>query len=123
MNHTTKTFLVASLIWFAQLATDAAPLKVAAESRIDRHALVTRHNISWDKLAGRLPLGNGEFCFGADATGLQTFAETFAGIACLSPERRLGVVGRRRGFFLSGAVPQKIPLKLSPKSIGSSSRN
>jgi len=41
---------------------------------IDRHALVTRHNINWNELAGRIPLGNGEFCFGADATGLQTFS-------------------------------------------------
>ena len=40
---------------------------------IDRHALVTRHNIAWNKLAGQIPLGNGEFCFNADATGLQTF--------------------------------------------------
>jgi hypothetical protein len=41
---------------------------------IDRHALVTRHNIVWNEPAGRLALGNGEFCFGADGTGLQTFA-------------------------------------------------
>ncbi len=45
---------------------DAAP--------IDRHALVTRHNIECNSLATTLPLGNGEFCFTADATGLQTFA-------------------------------------------------
>ena len=41
---------------------------------IDRHALVTRHNIECNSLATTLPLGNGEFCFTADATGLQTFA-------------------------------------------------
>ncbi len=41
---------------------------------IDRHALVTRHNIECNSLAMTLPLGNGEFCFTADATGLQTFA-------------------------------------------------
>jgi hypothetical protein len=46
----------------------------ASESAIDRHALVTRHNITWNEVAGHLPLGNGEFCFGADGTGLQTFA-------------------------------------------------
>lgn len=46
----------------------------AAKAGIDRHTLVTRHNITWNEVAGRLPLGNGEFCFGADATGLQTFA-------------------------------------------------
>ena len=40
---------------------------------LDRHALVTRHNIEWNDVAGQIPLGNGEFCFNADATGLQTF--------------------------------------------------
>lgn len=46
---------------------------VAAEPLIDRHALVTRHNIEWNDLRGQIPLGNGEFCFNADGTGLQTF--------------------------------------------------
>ena len=41
--------------------------------RIDRHALVTRHNITWNDVAGQIPVGNGEFCFNADATGLETF--------------------------------------------------
>jgi hypothetical protein len=45
---------------------------VAGEG-IDRQALVKRHNIEWNDLAGQIPLGNGEFCFNADATGLQTF--------------------------------------------------
>lgn len=40
---------------------------------IDRHALVTRHNIKWNDLEGQIPLGNGEFCFNVDGTGLQTF--------------------------------------------------
>ncbi len=40
---------------------------------IDRHALVTRHNIVWNNLEGQIPLGNGEFCFNVDGTGLQTF--------------------------------------------------
>jgi hypothetical protein len=57
----------------AALHAAVAP-KAAGEAHIDRHALVTRHNITWNQVAGRLPLGNGEFCFGADATGLQTFA-------------------------------------------------
>jgi hypothetical protein len=45
----------------------------AGSARIDRQALVTRHNIEWNDLKGLIPLGNGEFCFNADATGLQTF--------------------------------------------------
>lgn len=40
---------------------------------LDRHALVTRHNLEWNELAGEVPVGNGEFCFNADGTGLQTF--------------------------------------------------
>ena len=52
-----------------------APLAVlpAPDESIDRHALVIRHNIEWNELHGQIPLGNGEFCFNADATGLQTF--------------------------------------------------
>ena len=45
----------------------------AKGDRIDRHALVARHNIEWNEPKGQIPLGNGEFCFNADATGLQTF--------------------------------------------------
>jgi hypothetical protein len=52
----------------------AAPnLAFTAEAPIDRHALVTRHNILWNEAQGQIPLGNGEFCFNADGTGLQTF--------------------------------------------------
>ncbi|WP_163323337.1 hypothetical protein [Draconibacterium mangrovi] len=43
------------------------------QNPIDRYALVTRHNIEWNDLTGQIPLGNGEFCFNADGTGLQTF--------------------------------------------------
>lgn len=45
----------------------------AGKTGIDRHALVTRHNIEWNDVNGQIPLGNGEFCFNADGTGLQTF--------------------------------------------------
>jgi hypothetical protein len=42
---------------------------------IDRHALVTRHNVVLDAFSSRMPLqvGNGEFAFSFDVTGLQTF--------------------------------------------------
>jgi hypothetical protein len=46
---------------------------LATAAPIDRHALVTRHNITWDDPTGQIPIGNGEFCFNADATGLETF--------------------------------------------------
>ena len=46
---------------------------MADEKPIDRYALVNRHNIRWEDVRGEIPLGNGEFCFNADGTGLQTF--------------------------------------------------
>jgi hypothetical protein len=44
--------------------------------RIDRHALVTRHHVVLTAYDGERPIqvGNGEFAFGMDITGLQTFA-------------------------------------------------
>lgn len=68
-------FTLTSLLLAPLAGLRAADARMpAANTSIDRHALVTRHNITWNQVAGRLPLGNGEFCFGADATGLQTFA-------------------------------------------------
>jgi hypothetical protein len=53
-------------------AGDARP---GGDSRIDRFALVTWHNITLTKPDPLTPLsvGNGEFAFTADITGLQTF--------------------------------------------------
>jgi hypothetical protein len=39
---------------------------------IDRYSLVARHDIDWPSLDGQIPLGNGNFAFNADGTGLQT---------------------------------------------------
>src|ERR1051325_4661892 len=46
---------------------------------IDRQALVTRHNVVLRQFDPNNPLsvGNGEFAFTVDATGLQTFADDF----------------------------------------------
>ena len=43
--------------------------------RINRKAVVTRHNIKSDRFSKRSPaqVGNGEIAFGVDLTGLQTF--------------------------------------------------
>ncbi len=54
-----------------------SPLLAADQpAPIDRHALVTRHNPAVRKVDVDSPLtvGNGGFAFGADITGLQTFA-------------------------------------------------
>jgi len=62
------------------LLTIAPPVCAARDSQavlapIDRNALVTRHNVVLSGFDGERPLqvGNGEFAFGLDATGLQTF--------------------------------------------------
>lgn len=77
------------LPWFAQkftacghigLLAVAAIVSVAAESSsIDRYSLVTRHNPIVRKVDVDAPLtvGNGNFAFGCDITGLQTFAEHY----------------------------------------------
>ena len=55
-----------------------APVLVAA-APIDRHALVSRHDVVLTNFDATNPLsvGNGQFCFTVDATGLQTFPEAF----------------------------------------------
>lgn len=57
-----------------------APHTPAADPPIDRHALVTRHNPALDRFDADSPLtvGNGEFAFTADVTGLQSFPDAFA---------------------------------------------
>jgi protein-glucosylgalactosylhydroxylysine glucosidase len=64
-------FLVA-MKWFVLVSL----IGIAA---IDRQALVARHNVVLTKLDPENPLqvGNGEFAFTADATGLQTFPDLF----------------------------------------------
>jgi protein-glucosylgalactosylhydroxylysine glucosidase len=59
----------------------AATIDAARPAPIDRRALVGRHNVQLTKLDPESPLsvGNGEFAFTVDVTGLQTFAEAYEG--------------------------------------------
>ncbi len=69
-----------SLAVFAAQVLFAAPAFAAgAPPLIDRHALVTRHLPVLHRFDARNPMsvGNGQFAFTADATGLQTFPEAF----------------------------------------------
>ena len=58
----------------------ATPLALAATpGTLDRRAIVSRHspiNRSFDPRSP-LTVGNGEFCFTADATGLQSFPHLY----------------------------------------------
>ncbi|GAA1600335.1 hypothetical protein GCM10009789_63160 [Kribbella sancticallisti] len=49
------------------------------QSRIDRHALVGRHDVLITGIEAESPLsvGNGELCFTVDVTGLQSFPERY----------------------------------------------
>src|SRR6187549_3740887 len=60
----------------------AAP---APAQPIDRHALVTRHNVVLTRVDPHAPLmlGNGSLGFTADITGLQTFPEQYSKLAPL----------------------------------------
>jgi len=54
------------------LLGSALSLAAAPSLPIDRHAVVSRHDINWPDLNGQIPLGNGNFAFNADGTGLET---------------------------------------------------
>ena len=58
----------------------AAAVQGVATGKIDRHALVSRHNVELAAIDPSAPLtvGNGEFGFTADVTGLQTLNATYA---------------------------------------------
>ena len=56
------------------IAVAAAGSFLWGEERLDREAIAARHSICSESAEMTVPLGNGEFCFNADGTGLQTFA-------------------------------------------------
>ncbi|MGC4042418.1 MAG: hypothetical protein QM758_01285 [Armatimonas sp.] len=66
---------------FGAAALGGAAYPIYGESKIDRKALVGRHRILLTKRDPLTPLtvGNGEFGFTADITGLQTFPEAHQG--------------------------------------------
>lgn len=68
-----RFLLVISSFFILTVSSGQHRLLENRSSPIDRYALVTRHNIKWNDVQGQIPLGNGEFCFNADGTGLQTF--------------------------------------------------
>ena len=69
----------APLVCWLLVAAGTATIAAGGPERIDRHALVTRHNPHLTTVDPWAPLsvGNGQFCFTADVTGLQTFYDFF----------------------------------------------
>lgn len=70
-----REFIIASAVAGLTRRFAASPIG----SRIDRVALVKRHCpvLSEANINSSLQVGNGEFAFAADITGLQTFAEEY----------------------------------------------
>ncbi|WP_340111368.1 hypothetical protein [Maribellus mangrovi] len=78
MGGTKKIHFVLALFSFTLLV--ACSFNKSKSGKIDRYALVTRHNVenvSFDTLSS-LTVGNGKFAFTVDATGLQTFPEMYS---------------------------------------------
>jgi len=76
VRTTRQVILFGVFVYCALVSTVIAENpELLSESKIDRHALVNRHNITLSKPDPLTPLsvGNGEFAFTADITGLQTF--------------------------------------------------
>ncbi len=84
-----KAVRVLTVVLVAVLARQAVR---AAEAPIDRHALVMRHNVVLmaADIHNPLSVGNGEFAFTADITGLQTFAGEYRGGMPLSTMAQWG---------------------------------
>jgi hypothetical protein len=79
--------ILAGLVFLATAAPPAPHVKTQdlTPVGIDRRAVVTRHDpvLKAFDVESPLSVGNGEFAFTADATGLQTFAEAYDGIVPL----------------------------------------
>ena len=78
--QSTRAIRVSAVLFFcAALCAVGALAQKTANAPIDRHALVSRHNI--DVTApdpmGAMAVGNGEFAFNFDVTGLQSFPEYY----------------------------------------------
>jgi hypothetical protein len=76
---TGKVFFALLALGVAMSAPPAEPAKRVPAARIDRRALVQRHNVVLRSAGATSPLsvGNGDFTFTADVTGLQTFYDDY----------------------------------------------
>ena len=89
----------------------------AAGKPIDRRALVTRHNPAHTSIDKSAPfmVGNGNFAFTADITGLQTFPEQYSGLSpfLIQSQWSWHSYPNPKGFTLDSAMK---PLKVRNKT-------
>lgn len=89
-GFTGKKFILTGII--AVILSLAGSWHCGRSHSIDRQALVTRHNVVLDQVdtLGALTVGNGEFAFTVDVTGLQSFPEAYANGIPLSTQSQWG---------------------------------
>jgi len=104
-----RNYLLIKIVTVALLLMQTV---TAFSKSIDRHALVTRHNVVLNAVNINSPLsvGNGEFAFTVDVTGLQTFEEAYNRGIPLSTMSQWGfhTAPNPKGFTL-----EKFPLTMS----------
>jgi hypothetical protein len=73
-------FSAVAFLCLAASVSGGLAQSAGTDAPIDRHALVTRHNIVVNAIDpnGAMAVGNGEFAFNFDVTGLQSFPEYYA---------------------------------------------
>ena len=102
--------------WIAALAL-IVPLCANAAKPIDRHALVTRHNPAITTIDKSAPfmVGNGNFAFTADITGLQTFPEQYSSLVPLMTQAQWSwhSFPNPKGYKLEDALK---PIKVRKKN-------
>jgi hypothetical protein len=106
-----------SLLYSLIAALTAAAPTVAAVKPIDRHALVTRHNPTITAIDPAAPfmVGNGNFAFTADITGLQTFQAQYSPLVPLMTQAQWAwhSFPNPKGFTLDSAL---VPIKVRGKT-------
>src|ERR1700754_1250044 len=92
----------------AAIAISIAFASIVAAAPIDRHALVTRHNPAITAIDKSAPfmVGNGNFAFTADITGLQTFQDQYSPLVPLITEAQWGwhSFPNPKGYMLEPAL-------------------
>ena len=96
------------------LALSAAAHGANDNTAIDRHALVSRHDVVVHGFApdGAMAVGNGEFAFNFDATGMQTFPEFYQKTM---PIGILSTWGWHRFPNINNYSLDDFPMKVIPK--------
>lgn len=85
--------LICALLWpFGAQAQPSGATHSSSTAPIDRHALVSRHDVTFQRVDrdSALMVGNDNFAFTADITGLQTFPEQYSPLVPLLTEAQWG---------------------------------